>query len=184
MIGQTETRIIGFCGQTGAGKTSVVRELAHLLGGEVVSFGSYVRAEALRCGKEIDRLTLQTFGQNLIDEYGYERFVQQVLPSSRLEQNVLILLDGVRHVDIWQAVQGLLPQSMLIYLHCDEEQRIERLLTREHLSLSAVQSILQHPMDQNIVLLRSLANLLVLSTELERTVSEIIDVLRQKHFIN
>src|SRR5436189_5554707 len=77
VISSMQTRIIGLSGQSGTGKSHLASELVHALEAEVVSFGSYVRAEALRRGKGIDRATLQELGQVLIDGYGCDTFVQQ-----------------------------------------------------------------------------------------------------------
>ncbi|GHO57575.1 AAA family ATPase [Ktedonobacter robiniae] len=73
-------RIIGLSGQSGSGKTSLVRALTIALQGDVISFGSSVRAEAQRRGKEDNRSALQDLGEALIQEYGVDAFVQRVLP--------------------------------------------------------------------------------------------------------
>jgi dephospho-CoA kinase len=98
--------------------------------------------------------------------------------------NALIVLDGIRHVDVWKSVQRLVSQNMLIYVDGEEEQRLERLLVRDRLNLSSAQSILQHSMDQRIVLLKSVADLLVISESLEVMIAKIRDLLKQKRFIS
>jgi dephospho-CoA kinase len=180
MTSATQMKIIGLSGQSGAGKTYVAKELARILKIEVVSFGSYVHAEALQREKGTDRVTLQELGQVLINEYGYEAFVRHVLQFSGVQNGAPILLDGVRHVGIWQAVQKISMQSVLIYLHCDKLQRVERLLMRDHLESASVQSIIQHPMDKNIVQLRPIADLVLINESRERMIAEIVGWLRQK----
>jgi dephospho-CoA kinase len=180
MTSATQMKIIGLSGQSGAGKTYVAKELARILKIGVVSFCSYVRAEALQREKGTDRVTLQELGQALIDEYGCEKFVQRVFHFGGVQNGIPLLLDGVRHVDIWQAVQKVSMQSALIYFHCDESQRVERLLMRDHLESASVQSIMQQPMDRNIVQLRPIADLVVINESGEGMIAEIVGWLRQK----
>lgn len=184
MMSALQTRIIGLSGQSGVGKTYLARELAEVLKGAVVSFGSYVRAEALLRGKGADRVTLQELGQALIDEYGYKRFVQQVFHFAGIQKNTQMIVDGVRHKEIWQEIQSVEPQSVLIYLHCDEAQRVARLLGRDHLDRASAQAIIEHPMDKNIVQLRLLADLIVSNDTQKGMLAEIIRWLRQKDLVS
>lgn len=184
MISSAQIKIIGLSGQSGVGKTYVAKELARILKIGVVSFGSYVRAEALRHQKGTDRVTLQELGQALIEEYGCEKFIQHVFHFGGVQNGIPILLDGIRHMDIWQAVQRISTQSVLIYLHCDELQRVERLLIRDYLDSASVQSIIQHPMDKNIVQLRSIADLIIINELKEEMITEIVGWLRQKELIS
>lgn len=181
MMSALQTRIIGLSGQSGVGKTYLARELAGVLKGAVVSFGSYVRAEALLRGKGTDRVTLQELGQALIDEYGCERFVQQVFHFAGGQKNTRMVVDGVRHKEIWQAIQSVEPQSVLIYLHCDEAQRVVRLMRRDQLDPTSAQAIVEHPMDKNIVQLRAVADLIIINGSKEGMISEIVCWLQRKH---
>ena len=176
-------RVIGVSGQSGSGKTSITVEIARQLNISVVSFGSYVRSEVLQHGIESNRETLQDFGQILVREYGYDLFVKHVFQHGNIQDDSFVALDGIRHADIWRAVQKLAQKSFLIYVHCHEMQRIERLMRRDGLSEAIAQRVVHHPMDRNAALLRPFANVVIASGTIDGSVESIIDRMVQEHMI-
>src|SRR6266699_1914435 len=135
----TPFTIIALSGQTGSGKTSLARELSNRLGAPVVSFGSFVRSQARNRGGAEDRVALQNLGQTLIDELGPDEFVRKVVQSGEENSGKTLILEGVRSVEIWQAVQKQASKSVLIYLDIEEGKRTERLMKRDNLDVPTIQ---------------------------------------------
>ena len=160
----------------GSGKTSLARELCGRLNWNLISFGSFVRSEAQRRGIRIDRVALQQLGEDLIAELGPDDFVRQVLYSDNINSNIVI--DGIRHVKIWQTIQVLAQRSLLVYLNVPEEIRIARLQQRDNLGIDSVKWAMLHPMERNIPLLRQFSNLVLIDDSTEAMVAQIIAQVR------
>ena len=182
MESTTPTTIIVLSGQTGAGKTSLAKDLVQKLNANFASFGSFVRSEAMRRGIERDRVSLQNLGQKLIDEYGPDEFVNEVLICGQGNGSTTTVLDGVRSVEIWQSVQKLVAKSILIYLEVDENERIDRLTKREKLDVSPIQLAMHHPMETNIPELRAYADLVLQNNLRSEMVLEVMNLLTLKKF--
>ncbi|MGI0015006.1 MAG: ATP-binding protein, partial [Nitrososphaera sp.] len=130
------SKVVGIAGQIGSGKTSLAMELSKRLNWKLISFGSFVRSEANRRGIKIDRVALQQLGEDLIAELGPDEFVRQVLYSDTIHSNIVI--DGIRHVEIWQAIRSITQKSILVYLDIPEEVRIARLQQRDNLDIASI----------------------------------------------
>lgn len=163
-------RIIGIAGQIGSGKTSLALELCERLNAQKVSFGDFIRSEALRRNIIPTRPALQELGETLIAELGPCNFVQRVLNSTDIRP--IMILDGVRHIEIWQAIRSFAPRSILIYLDVAEVTRFERLKGRDNLDDGSIEVAMRHPMEERISQLKSLADIVLLESPLEEMVSE------------
>jgi len=117
---------VGFCGDMGTGKTTLSREVARRLEGNAICFGDYVRFRAAEQNVVANRGNLQDLGQQLFDESGSTIFVESVLEWAQPETFIHIF-DGVRHVDVWLALQKMYVTSSLIFLHLPEDQNEQRL---------------------------------------------------------
>jgi len=170
------SKIIGIAGQIGSGKTSLARELCSRLNWKLISFGSFVRSEAKRRGIRIDRVALQQLGEDLIAELGPDEFVRQVLFSDKINSNMVI--DGIRHVEIWQAIQVIAPKSILVFLDVPEETRIARLRQRDNLGIDSIKLAMLHPMEQNIHLLRQFSDLVLLDGSTEAMTAQVVTLIR------
>lgn len=116
--------VIGIAGRIATGKSSFVRSVASRINADVVSFGDYVREQALATGLDPDsRETLQSLGEQLKRDLGDEEFVRQVINQASGARHVVV--DGVRHVEVATTIERLvLPRRFyLIYLEVDEEVR-------------------------------------------------------------
>jgi len=152
--------------------TSLAMELSKRLNWKPISFGSFVRSEANRRGINIDRVALQQLGEDLIAELGPDKFVRQVLYSDKINSNMVI--DGIRHVEIWQALQSIAPRGILVYLDIPEEVRIARLQQRDNLDAESIKLAMLHPMEKNINLLRELSNLVLGDGSIELMVAQVM----------
>jgi len=169
------SNIVGIAGQIGSGKTSLAMELSKRLNWKLISFGSFVRSEANRRGIKIDRVALQQLGEDLITELGPDEFVRQVLYSDKIHSNMVI--DGIRHVEIWHAIQVIAQKSILVYLDVQEEIRIARLRQRDNLGIDSIKLAMLHPMEQNIHLLRKFSDLVLLDDSIEAMIAQVFELL-------
>lgn len=106
-----------FSGSIGAGKSSVTHVLADALQWRRAGFGDCLRARILRMGGNPDsRQELQDLGQQLV-ESDPDAFCREVLASGEFTPGGNLLLDGMRHVDIYRRVQRLVAPSHAVLLH-------------------------------------------------------------------
>jgi dephospho-CoA kinase len=121
--------VIALSSRIGAGKSTIARALAERLGWPRVSFGDYVREVARNQGMEESRTVLQEVGESLVkeDAAGFTRAV-----LSRVNFKSGAVVDGVRHMEILHALEGLAaPLAVyLIYVDTAETTRIQRLTER------------------------------------------------------
>ena len=172
--------ILVLSGQTGSGKTSLARELVLKLNANFASFGSYVRTVATSRGIGFDRVSLQHLGQTLIEEFGPDVFVKEVLTSGQGSSNAITILDGVRSVEIWYAVQKLASRCILVYLDIEEDERIRRLVKRDRLDAASIQLAMQHSMEMSVPALRPHADLVLHDDSIDKMVSETMLLLMLK----
>lgn len=118
-------------GPIASGKTTISQHIAASFGWPWTSFGSYVRAEALRRGLSDSRPILQQIGDDLIAQ-GQEDFCRAVLVAAGWSPGASVVLDGVRHVSVVNALRALVaPQSLiLVYVTIAENTRVARLRAR------------------------------------------------------
>lgn len=172
--------ILVLSGQTGSGKTSLAKELVLKLNANFVSFGSYVRTVATKRGIGFDRVSLQNLGQTLIEGLGPDAFVKEVLTSVQSSSNAITILDGVRSVEIWRAVQKLASNCILIYLDIGEDERIRRLVKRDRLEAATIQLAMRHTMETSVPELRPHADLVLHGGAIDNMVSDIMLLLMSK----
>jgi dephospho-CoA kinase len=124
---------VALTGRIGTGKSTVARELSSLLGWPEASFGDYVRARASERGLDTERGVLQELGQQLIEERGFDGFVEDVLADAGINPAAQpFVIEGVRHVAVLEALQRAAGAEVaLVYLEASDEARAERLRARE-----------------------------------------------------
>lgn len=151
---------IFLAGGTCSGKSMLAERIAKLTGYQVTSFGSIVREYASKTGQSTIIRNLQYIGQELIDKLGYDGFLQWTIrqsPNVRWDQN--LILDGVRHLEIYNCLNRMFPNNILIYCACNKETQLERLMNRDGLSINEAQNILSHNLEKLISTLESKAHL-------------------------
>lgn len=151
--------IIAFSGLPQTGKTTLARLLADELHCKSVSFGAFVRQEAIGRGTENPtRRDLQDLGQHLVSE-NVVAFCRQVLETVKFSPGEPIVLDGVRHKEVLDAISTLSPDQpiKLIYLAASVGTRKAR--TTRNLDLAAIDA---HEVESQVEPdLRALADLVI-----------------------
>ena len=121
--------IVAFSGAIGTGKSKISAALSQRLHWPRTSFGDYVRSYAQANGKDPeDRATLQALGQALVLT-DVDSFVENVLRQVEWRERGNLILDGLRHVEVRQALlQQLRDVAVLKLVHVtvDEDTRLER----------------------------------------------------------
>lgn len=118
--------VIGLAGNARSGKSTLAAGLALRLGGAVASFGDAVRRRATDLGLDAtDRATLMELGQRWATEDPRE-LSREVLGSDQSRPDLLIV-DGVRHVDVLDELRRFVPRFYLVYLSVPEDVVISRL---------------------------------------------------------
>lgn len=165
-------KIIGVAGQMGSGKTVIASEICKLYDASKVSFGDFVRAEAIRRNITPERSSLQLLGETLIKEFGYANFVEIVLTFTKISP--IMVLDGVRHVEIWKTILSFSSQSILVYLDIPLSTRLNRIKARDNLDDNLIRVAMSHPMEINIPLLLPLADIVLQEKPLENMISDVM----------
>jgi adenylate kinase family enzyme len=168
------TTIIAVSGRTGSGKTTLARELCQRLRASYTSFGAFVRAEASNRNIEVNRPNLQILGQSLIDELGSEEFVKRVLNFAERNNEFILIVDGVRNVEIWQTLQKIQPRSALLFIDVDENLRLSRALGRGDIDRKMLERLKTHPIEANIDQLREYADIILHDSSLDAKAYEFL----------
>lgn len=124
--------LLCFSGQIGSGKSSVSTAVAETLGWRRTGFGDYLRSEIARLGGDPnDREALQDLGQQRVEE-DPAAFCRDVLAAARFEPGEDFIIDGVRHVSIFEILADVSApsQARLLFLGAGESTRLKRVSTR------------------------------------------------------
>lgn len=125
--------VICFSGRIGSGKSSVTESLAAALGWRRAGFGDYLRQRIVQEGGDpTSRQALQDLGQRLVDT-DPDQFCRDVIAGVGFRPSEDLLLDGIRHLDIYRRVERLVApsQARLIHLAADDEHVRDRVARRE-----------------------------------------------------
>lgn len=129
----TPSLVVCFSGRIGSGKSSVTERLAIALDWPRAGFGDYLRGRlAKEGGDPTSREALQDLGQLLVDA-DPDLFCSNVLTSGDYAPGMSMLLDGIRHVNIYTRIARLVAPSRapLIHLAADDAQIRERVGGRQ-----------------------------------------------------
>lgn len=166
--------VLAFSGKIGSGKSSVSAAAADALNLSWVSFGDYVRKQAVAQQLEPSRQHLQDLGQKLL-KADAEGFCQAVLSQAPDWQHGLVV-DGIRHVDVLTIIKRLVTPQQLIHIHLalDEPMREARVTSREGVVEESERIRMNnHPTEEQVLaLLPSIADVVVSSTGTLDTVVE------------
>lgn len=118
--------VIGLAGHARSGKSTLAVGLAKRLGGSVASFGDAVRRRAADLGLDAaDRETLMDLGQRWATE-DPRGLSSEVLGPERGRADLLII-DGIRHLEVLHELQNSMPRFYLVYVSAPEQLVTSRL---------------------------------------------------------
>ena len=158
---QPFSKIIGIAGQIGSGKTTLSKELSNSSGFPFISIGSFVYNEALKLGYSTDRQSLQKLGTTLINKLGYKTFALSVLQEVDVNRSPIVIVDGLRHINVWKAFQSTSISSTLVYLNVSENKRLERVKNRDYIDIQSIQNSMNHSMELTVQYLIPIADLVL-----------------------
>jgi dephospho-CoA kinase len=160
--------IIGVSGAIGAGKSSLAADVAARRGARSVSFGDFVRETASARGLADDRQTLQDLGASLLEEWGADEFSACVVG----EKAGTVVVDGVRHVLIDDALRNLADEYLLVFVDVDDAVRQERLDQRQE-ERAGREEADAHSTERDLPLLRERADVVVDSSGAEAVAAKL-----------
>ena len=117
---------IVICGQMGSGKSTVAAFLSSELSIQVISFGDYIRYIARRSSRPSTRSALQELGDSLYREIGAQGLLQGALEMAGVNDDEIVIFDGVRHIEVLSEIRRLAGKTVAIYLDASPEERYRR----------------------------------------------------------
>ncbi len=115
--------VIVFSGQIASGKSTISTAVATALGCERISFGGYVRRVAADRGLNAGSTqVLQELGQHLVerDSLGLCR---AVLGQAAWKLGALLVIDGLRHVEIANELRKQVAPARLVLVHLSVDSK-------------------------------------------------------------
>jgi cytidylate kinase len=122
--------VLVLMGPRGSGKSAVGHALACRLAWPYLSFGSYIRQQAIARNTGLEGILLEELGSQLIEECGHDGLLADLLKAQGGD-DADVILDGVRHPKMLRAVKQLYARTTSIYIVVSEMVRYERWLRRE-----------------------------------------------------
>ena len=143
-----------------SGKSTLTHRIANHTGYPVGSFGGCLRNYAREAKLPLTVESLQNLGQGLISQLGYDGFLQWIIRHSPdVQWDNAFILDGVRHVAMYDSLKKAFLSNVLVYCVCDRETQIVRMMDRDKVLREDAERILLHPLEQFVSDLASQANL-------------------------
>ena len=147
-------------GKICSGKSTLAKKIATHTGYPLVSFGEILNDHLMRSDLPVTRDTLQRLGQELINQLGYEGFLQwSIEHSPHIQWDSTLVIDGLRHGAIYSRLVEIFPHIVLIYCVCDRETQLTRLMERDKAGQDEAERILSHETERYIAELEPRANL-------------------------
>lgn len=147
-------------GKICSGKSTLAKRIAEHTGYTLVSFGGVLKDHLVKSDLPVTRESLQRIGQELIDQLGYDGFLQwSIEHSPQIQWNGPLIVDGLRHGVVYTRLVEMFPRSVLVYCVCDLEMQLARLMARDQISENEARRILSHETEQYVSELELQANL-------------------------
>lgn len=146
-------------GKISSGKSTLVRAVSSHIGFPIISFGGILRDYSISKGLPVKRTDLQRLGQEIIDQFGFGGFFKWMLEHSTTSWNESLIIDGLRHKDIYGHIIGMFPQTLLVYCDCDLKTQISRMIARDGIGENEARQILSHETEMHVEGLRAVAQL-------------------------
>lgn len=117
-------------GKIGSGKSYWADIIASSFDCSRATFSSYIKYKCTLASIACTRQNMQNLGTDAINNE-LDQFICYTLLYN-LKNNKNIVVDGLRHLDVYKRIKELYPNTnvVLIYIDCDEEQRKKNLHIR------------------------------------------------------
>jgi dephospho-CoA kinase len=163
LIKENSPPIVGLAGPIGSGKTSLAEFLRDKHGFGYVRYSQVLKDKLRDKGKPITRETLQEFGEEIFRTIGGKGLTELVI--ERIPADRPTVVDGIRHLDDADTLRMVFGDRFtLVYLDSSAADRFHRLNTRDELgrmSQDEFERISRHPVEAEVALLRTRANLVI-----------------------
>lgn len=164
-----ETTCIGIIGRLSSGKTTLARNISEKYSFPIISFGAYLQKYSKERGLPVTRQDLQDLGQSFIDSDS-TKFLQEVLLTSSGKDQRICIIEGIRHVAIFESIRELFDNSFFIFCDCPKSLRITRYLNRVKESdlkkdVESFNTADEHPVECEIDVLKVTCDFVVDTTE-------------------
>jgi hypothetical protein len=136
-------KVIAVAGKTGAKTSTIVRWMQFYPGVSSVSFGDYLRKENT---KEID---LQDFGESFLRTRGPKELLRGVLSMRPEPQGYSLIIDGLRHPEVWQALVDDFPDSTLVCVAPPKDVLIKSLRS-SGITKAEAENRINHPVERGL----------------------------------
>lgn len=146
-------------GKISSGKSTLAKVMSSQIGFPIVSFGGILRDYSMINGLPSKRTNLQRFGQEIIDQFGFEGFIKWTISHSAVSWDGSLIIDGLRHKEIYEHILNMFPQTLLVYCDCDLETQISRTVARDGIGENEAKQILSHETEMHVEELRAVAQL-------------------------
>lgn len=122
--------IILIAGKIGSGKTYWSDRIAEHFDCARASFSSYIKYICTLRAIECTRQNMQSLGAEVIKN-DLDKYINYTV-SYNCKNNKNIVIDGLRHKEVYKRIKELYPKSnvVLIYVECEDEQRKKNLIIR------------------------------------------------------
>jgi hypothetical protein len=143
--------VLGFAAPIEAGKTTLSIAVADRLRAPRVSFGEYLRWLAGERNLPVTREVLQDLGDQLVKRDVHD-FCRGVLQRQPWRPGVPLVIDGVRHLEVLEALAEILAPApgYLIYIKVDRATQAKRLLKDDLRHEKPLEELEQHPTERQV----------------------------------
>jgi dephospho-CoA kinase len=149
-------QVVILTGHTGSGKTT----LSNYLKSEnwkIISAGQIFTKLALSHHVKNNRLNIQKFALKYFKRNGYNEF-SSLLLSKIFTNDKKIIFEGIRPLEVIKNIKEKYPESILIFIRADESIRYNRLMKRSSFSKLQIQSLQNHPIEEELRLVEQLSD--------------------------
>lgn len=149
-----------------------------------ISFGGILKKDSEEQGLSQSREALQDYGQSIIDQYGYDGFLQWAIEHSQhIDWNEALIIDGLRHYLVYESMSEKFKKTILIYCDCSTETQIDRIVERDKITPEKAKEIISHETEKYVSELEFYAHIIyrpgsdtsAVMAEIDRLISDISD---------
>lgn len=130
--------VVAIVGLAGTGKSELSHVITSEYGFTPVYFGGCILQEVRRRGLEVNSENERSIREDLRSKRGMQVIAELSYPSiqAALETGSSVVIDGLYSYSEYEYLRAKIPKFFLLALHSSKQLRYERLVNRNHRSLS------------------------------------------------